>query len=223
MIEQNEIFDEVKDNTALWCGPDCVGADLAAAAGVAITNKLKAISVLPNAVAEVWPWLENTNVKIITRFIVNEKPEDDVMSGLVSHISASFRDGADGAIIFVRLCDLDRFVSTLSCVRDDLFFNKTLSIGLDINEINHDDWDSVFEKLKFVRVDSVTLVLSHDDGDKSDFVGRIYAMLNANIGDWGGALHFIVGENPARMDQVYRLTEQLRLNMVPKMLFWVNN
>lgn len=223
MIEQNDIFEEVKDNIALWCGAECAGADLAAAAGMAITHKLRAMSVLPGVVTQLWPWVENTNIKIITRFMVDRSPDDDFMSVLSSQISASFRDGADGAIIFVRFRDLKRFVSELTFIRDDLFFNKTLSIGIDINEIDSSDWESVFQILQTVHADSITLFLSHDDGDKSDFVGRVYAMLCANMGEWNGNLHFILGKNHTRVDQVYRLTEQLRFNMIPKMIFWVNN
>ena len=223
MMEENDIFDEIKDNMGLWCGADCMGSDLAAAAGMAITNKFNAMSVVSNAVAELWPWIENTNVKIISRFMVDDVLNDDFMSDLLSRISATFHDGANGVIVFVHLRDLQRFVSDLSYIRDDLFFNKTLSIGLDINEIDFDDWNNVFQNLQSVRADSLTLFLSHDDGDKSDFVGRVYAMLRANMGEWHGDLHFMLGKNHARMDQSYRLTEQLRFDMTQKMLFWINN
>lgn len=223
MIDENDIFNEIKDNTGLWCDTKCVGADLAAAAGMAITNKFRAISVVPGAVAELWPWIENTNIKIISRFMLDNAPDDDAMSNLASRISTSFHDGASGAIIFVRFDNLKRLTSELSYVRDDLFFNKTLSIGLDINEIDFDEWGDVFQNLQSVHADSLTLFLSRDDGDKSDFVGRVYAMLNTNMGDWHGVLHFMLGKNYARADQVYRLTEQLRFNMIPKMLFWINN
>ena len=223
MIEENDIFDEVKDNIGLWCDTECVGADLAAAAGMAITNKFHAMSVVSNAVMELWPWVENTDIKIISRFMVDDVSNDDFMSDLSSRISSAFHDGANGAIVFVHFRDLGRFVSDLAYIRDDLFFNKTLSIGLDINEIEFDDWDGVFQSLQSVRADSLTMFLSHDDGDKSDFVGRVYAMLRANMGEWHGGLHFMLGENHERMDQAYRLTEQLRFDMTQKMLFWINN
>ena len=223
MMEQNNFLDQVRDNMGLWCGANCVGADLAAAAGTAITNKLRAISILPGAITQLWPWIENTNVKIITRFMVDKSPDDAVMSDLSSRITGAFRDGADGAIVFVRARDMDRFVSELKFVRDDLFFNKTLSVGIDVNEINHDDWENVFGALRAVRADSLTLFLSHDDGDKSDFVGRVYAMLNTDMGDWHGELHFMLGENAARIDQSFRLVEQLRHDTVSKTLFWIDN
>lgn len=221
MIEQDEIFDEVKDNLGLWCETDCSGADLAAAAGVAISNKLHAVCVLPTVIAPIWAWLENTHVKIFGRFYIDGPVDDKFMSDFSSQVSTSFRNGGDGAIVFVRMRDMEQFLSELSCVRDDLFFNKILSIGLDINEIDNDDWENVFRMLQSVRADSLTLFMSHDDGDKSDFVGRVYAMLNANMGEWHGSIGFIAGDDVARVDQVYRLAGQMRFNMSQTMLFWV--
>jgi len=223
MIDKNEIFDEVKDNTGLWCATDCVGADLAAAAGVAITNKLRAVSVSSDAIAEIWPWVENTNIKIIARFMVEQDIDVDFMSNLSSKISSAFREGANGAIVFVHMRNMEHFITELKYIRDDLFFNKSLSIGLDINEIGHDDWESVFKMLQSVRADSLTLFLSNDDGDKSDFVGRVYAMLKANMADWHGTLSFIAGDNVVdRIDQFYRLAQLLRFDASQTMLFWVN-
>lgn len=221
MIDKQEIFTEIKDNLALLCGAGVMGADLAAVAGIAITNKLSAISVVPDAVAPIWAWLENTNVKIFSRFYVDKKIDENFMSDFSAQIATSFRDGADGATVFIKMRDLKQFVSELNCVRDDLFFNKTLAIGLDINEI--DDWGAVFELLRTIRADALTLFLSRDDGDKSDFVGRVYAMLNTDMGDWHGAIHLVSGKNIDRIDQVYRLTTQLRPNMVPKMMFFMEN
>lgn len=222
MIEQDDIFDEVKDNLGLWCAADCSGADLAAAAGMAITNKLRAVSVSVDAVAPLWAWLENTKVAIYSRFYVDKNLDDNFMSDLSSRISASFRDGADGAVIFVHMRDLELFAKELAYIRDDLFFNKTLAVGLDVNEIDCDDWEHVFKILQTIRADALTLFLSHDDGDKSDFVGRVYAMLNADWGDWHGALHFVAGDNMNRTDQMYRLVKELKFDRIPTMLFWTN-
>ena len=223
MIEQNEILDDVRGNLALMCDGGCSGADLAAVAGVAITNKLRAVSVLPTVVSQIWPWIENTNIKIITRFYVNGKIDDNFMSDFSSQVIASFRDGADGAMVFLHMRDVDRFVSELSYVRDDLFFNKILAIGIDICEIDASDWDGLFKLLRSVRADALTLFLSRDDGDKSDFVGRVYAMLTANMADWRGCVYFVPGNNIMRIDQFHRLTQQLRPNMAPTMMFFVNN
>ena len=195
MIDKSDIFDEVTDNLAMWCADDCFGADLADAAGVAITNKLHAVSVVPSAIDQLWAWLENTNVKIFGRFYIDSDIDDEFMSNFSMRVNASFRAGADGAIVFMHIGDLDKFVSNMSFIREDLFFNKTLSVGLDINEIGVADWHNVFGLLSTLRADSLTLFLSNDAGDKSDFVGRIYSMLDSDMGDWRGALYFVPGKN----------------------------
>ena len=222
MIEQNEIFEEVKDNIGLWCEEGCSGADLASAAGVAITNKLHTVCVAPTAIAPLWAWLENTNVHIFGRFMIDKHIDENIMSEFSSQVNMAFRNGADGALVCVHMRELEHFVSELMYIRDDLFFNKTLDIELDINEIDLADWEKIFRILQSVRADALTLFLSHDDGDKSDFVGRIYAMLNTNMADWHGALHFHLGQNIARIDQVYRLTSQIRPVCAPSILFWIN-
>ncbi len=223
MMDKSEIFAEVKDNLAMWCADSCSGADLAAAAGVTIENNLRAISVVPTAIEQLWAWLEKTNVKILGRFYIDSEIDDVFMSDFATRVNMSFHAGADGAIVFMHRKSLDEFVANMSYVRDDLFFNKILSVGLDINEIDYDDWKTVFALLNTLRVDALTLFLSNDDGDKSDFVGRIYSMLESDMGDWHGMLYFVPGKNVARIDQFYRLTEQIRTGMAQKMLFLVNN
>jgi len=223
MIEEKMIFNEVRDNISMICHDDCSGADLAAAAGKAISNKMRSICVAPNRVVDVWPWLEKTRVKIISRFFVNDSINDDVMSDLSGQISASFRDGADGAIVFVSMHDLPKFTAEIASIRDDLFFNKTFGIGIDIDEVDVFNWNELFGILRLLHANSLVLVFSNDAGNKSDFVGRIFAMLNASRGDWGGAVHFILGPNVMRIDQVYRLIQQVKPETISTTEFFVDN
>ena len=223
MISEKTIFDEVRDNISLLCRDDCVGADLAAAAGLTISNKMKSVCVTPNQVAEMWPWLEKTKIKIISRFTIDGAINDDFMSGLSEKVSRSFRDGADGAIVFVGMRDLQKFAAEIVNIRDDLFFNKTFNIGIDIDEVNVFDWDLLFGILHLVRADSLVLRFINDTGDKSDFVGRVFAMLNASRGDWGGAVNFVLGQNVVRIDQTFRLIQQIRPDTISKTEFFIDN
>lgn len=223
MIEEKSIFDEVHDNISMFCDDDCVGADLASAAGVVMSNKMRSICVAAKSVAEVWPWLEKTKVKILSRFFVNSTINCEFMSDLSEQISASFRDGANGAIVFVPLCNLPKFAAEISSVRDDLFFNKTLSIGVSIEEIGAFDWTELFGIMNLLRTDSLTLVFSDDTGNKSDFVGRVYGMLSASWGNWNGAVNFVLGQNIIRIDQVYRLIQQMKPELISKTEFFIDN
>ena len=223
MIEEKEIFNEVHNNISMMCQDDCAGADLASAVGLAISNKMKSVCVAPNQVVDVWPWVEKTRVKILSRFYINGAINDNSISDLSEKISTSFRDGADGTIVFVSLRDLPKFAAEIASVRNDLFFNKSFNIGIDINEINVFDWDNVFGILRLLRADSLVLVFDNDNGDKSDFVGRVFAMLNAPRGDWGGGVNFVLRQNVIRIDQAYRLIQQIKPDTLSKTEFFIDN
>ena len=223
MIEKQTIFNEIRNNISVYCRDDCVGADLAASVGDAIAHKIKSVCVAPNRVVDVWPWLEKTKIKIISRFYVDKPIDDDFMSDLSGNISASFRDGAHGAIIFLHMRDLPKFAAEISSIRDDLFFNKSFNVAIDINEVDVFDWAELFGILRIVRADSLILTFDNDDGDKSDFVGRVFAMLNSPRGNWAGVVNFMLGHNTIRADQAYRLIEKITPEMISKTEFFMDN
>jgi len=223
MINESAIFNEVRDNISMICRDECVGADLAAAIGDAISHKVRSVCVAPAAVPDVWPWLEKTKIKIISRFFVNDAINDDFMSNLSGNISASFRDGADGVMIFIGWRDLPKFAAEIASIRDDLFFNKSFNVAIDINEVNVFDWNELFGILRIIHADSLVLTFNNDNGDKSDFVGRVFAMLNAPRGDWGGAVNFVLGRNVVRIDQVFRLISSVLPDTISKTEFFIDN
>ncbi len=216
MIDAESILDNVKNHIALWCGGG-EETDLAASAFVAMDQNVDMVSVLPGAVATLWPWLERTRIKIMARFYVGAGGD---VSDLSRRINMTFKSGAHGAQVFLSRNDLDNFVDELHLIREDLFFNHDLAIGLDVSEINSDDWVHVFDALNKIRANSLILVLPRDDGDRSDFVGRIYAAMNA-WGMFGGALHFALGANFIRIDQAARLVSDMQPVLYERMRFFV--
>ena len=105
-------------------------------------------------------------------------------------------------------------------IRDDLFFNKNLSVGLDICKIEPEQWADVFGALNAISAASVIFVLSCDTGDKSDFVGRFYGALNA-MDTFRGDVHFAPLANPTRAEQVVRLIEQIRPEKLTNLRFFI--
>ncbi len=212
MIEITDMVDDVARQTGLWCPATDDAVDLARMADLVVSNNMGMISVGTSAVATVWPWLEGKNIKILPRFYVGagHSIRDADMSELAVNINAAFKRGASGAIIFVDMACLSDFVDMLRVVRDDLFFNKELAIGLNINEIGVDDWGRVFDAVARVRADSLVLALTKDTGEKSDFVGRVYGMLGAIADGTDFDICWVVGANPMRLEQVMRLTAAMR-------------
>lgn len=220
MIDRDFFFDDISENLALWCAADGADETLARAAETVVVRHMPLVSVAPDSVGRVWTWLEKMPVKIVARFYLNDKPGDNDFSDLAVRINTAFRHGAHGAQIFVQAKNLARFVDAISLVRDDLFFNKDLSVGLDINEIGAADWDGVFGALGKIRASAIILVMTRDAGDKSDFVGRVHAMLNV-WGTFGGDVHFALGGAMVRMEQAWRLIGAMRPALAARARFFV--
>lgn len=219
-MKQDDILLDVSES-AIWCGSELEPTDLARMASIAIEKHIPIISVAPVSVSIMWPWLENKNIKIFSRFYLKGHKIEDI-SNLSEEINQSFKQGADGAQIFVSMTDLNELVSLLYMIRDDLFFNKSLFIGLNINEINFCDWENVVNLVKKIRATGLMLVLPKDSGDKSDFVGRIYSLMESIIDDeYTPQLHFLLGNNFSRIEQVVRLTEAMHQNLLRSLKFFI--
>ena len=223
MIDTNAFLSEINARVGIWCGADTDGADLARMVQCATEWNADVLSVLPDAVPVIWPWIEDKPVNLLGRFYVNnDKIDENVMSDLTIKINQSFKSGASGAMVFVRYQHLRPMIDQVAIIRDDLFFNRELVIGLDICDIDSDDWVNLFRELKRINASAVCFVLTRDTGKKSDFVGRVYGMLNVWDSEFSGALHFALENRPERIDQARRLVESIRPELAKDLRFFVN-
>ncbi len=223
MIDIDNILGELRPHMGLWCPGGGEETDLAAMAEYIVANKIKMISAAADSVPTLWPWLENANVAINARFYLDAhvaRHAEKQISDLAARMNGLFKQGASGAQVFIRFADLELFVSQLHAIRDDLFFNKTLSIGVDIKEIGPYDWDRLFELADKINAASIMIAMPNDTGDKSDFVGRVYAALNAWNGAFRGDLHFALGQNFTRMEQAVRLVQAMRPELMANLRFF---
>lgn len=222
MIDVEKFFDEYKHGSALWCPVSCEGADLAKFADNVVSNGVSMVSVVPSAVATIWPWLEPFDVKIISRvYIDDKKVSEKHVSDITQVIKESFKYGAHGAQVFLPMAALAGLVDMTYWVKDDLFFDRDLIIGLNISEINPLDWNDVFENLRKIGANALMLVLPKDTGIKSDFVGKINAMLDAWHEDNQFDLHFMLGGNVSRIEQTLRLVESMQPELIKRLKFFV--
>ena len=221
MINIKEIFNDenIIKSVSLWLADSGDSSDLAGAAEYAAEMNIPLLSVAPGDVTVIWPWVEKLRVKIVSRF---DGLVGDAVSNLVVNIKSVFKQGADGAQVIVKLSDLNRFADSVASVRNDLFFNKSLSIGLDMFEVWPLNWENVFDVLKKLHASSLLLILTHDDMEKSDFTGRIYGALTAWDANPDMELHVMLGESWARAEQVYRLVAAIRPELLNKLKFFVS-
>lgn len=222
MIDMDEIFSDADKRIAVWCESAADTNDLAIMCESIVNNAVHLISVPPDVVPNVWAYLEKQKVKILTRYDFNplSKNIDSVMYDLGANITKICKTGANGVQIFVKMRDFEHFLDALQPVRNDLFFGHDLCIGLDTEDLDMNNLDLMFQKLRDIRANSLVLTLNEDMGNRSDFVGRIYALLQKF--DFDGELHFILGNNFDRIDQVIRLTECLRPELGDRLRFFLD-
>lgn len=222
MIEINEIFSDSDKRLALWCDNVLDTNDLAAMADYIIKSDMHLISVPPEMVSLIWVYLEKFKVKIYTRFAVslNSKNIDDYMYDLATNITGVCKKGADGIQLSISMHDFESFVDKILPVRDDLFFGHDLSIIMDTEDIDINNWHFLFQKLRNLHIKALALTLKEDMKNRSDFVGRIYGMLQN--WDVDCELHFILNNSLERMDQVIRLVECEKPELAEKLRFFLD-
>lgn len=222
-MERIAIFDELKDMAGFWCPSGADAGDLARSVEFVTEKKLNVISVVPDSVPTIWPWLEDRFVKIMTRFYLPDKKVTETqISDITIRINNVFKQGAHGAQIFMPYDALADLVEQTHIIRDDLFFDKELSIGIDIGDVDVFEWEKLFEDLRKINASSVLFVFTKDTGKKSDFVGRIYAMLNAWSDNNNFDLHFAFGPKFMRIEQAWRLVECMKPGLIPRVKFFVS-
>ena len=222
MIEMNEIFSDSDKRLAWWCDSVEDTNDLAKIADDIIRNDIHLISVPSELVPLMWVYLEKSDVKILTRFVFAplQKNSDSEMYDLSANITRVIKQGASGVQVFTVKQHFEKFVEDISSVRDDLFFGHDLCVAMDIEDVGINDWPIVFQKLRDIRINALVLTLNEDTKYRSDFVGRVYGMLQNWSGDF--ELHFELHNNFDRMDQVIRLVESERPELSNKLKFFLD-
>ena len=222
MKKLEPLFQEINCSHAFWVG-DSDREYLAQIADFIVNQKFKIVSVPFDVVGQIWPWVENQNIKIITRFSVDATHDMDfVVSDFSQNVSTMFRHGANGVQVFIPIRLLQNFVAGLMPVRDNLFFARFLSVALDISQIKVDMWDDVFSAVRTLRPNALLITSTGDDFDRSsDFVGRIFTMLEK--WDTDADLHLMFEKNTMKMIQTIRLVQKMRPDLMKKLTVFVRS
>ncbi len=208
---------------AVWCKSDVDNADLALVADCIASKNVMLVSVVPEYVGVMWPWLEKNPVKIMARFFINEKKiTEKNISDLTIRIKNTLRQGASGAQVFVPYRLFADLVEQVYVVRDDLFFDKDLAIGINIYDINPFDWTDLYRNLRRVNASTLVLVLGPKDAQKKDFVGKIFAMMDMWDDKNKFDLHFVYGPSYSCMESTLRMIQKMHPELVNRIKFFVN-
>lgn len=223
MIKPDVIFDDIHDITALWVNDDTDATELVEIANVAIDRNIQFVSMPRTATKTFWPWIENTNVKILNRFdfsVPGNQDLDAVVSDFATNVNSAFRDGAHGIQIFMPVTKISDFVDAILPIKNDLFFDRYISVAIDVDNMQGTDWGVIFNQLSKIRPNSV-LIFGNIDvfNPKSDFAGRIFGMLE----NWNSNadLHLMFGKNMLRVSQVLRLVQKMRPELEKNMRVFI--
>lgn len=214
------LFQEIDCPRAFWVA-DVDQEYLPQVADFIVRQGFPVLSAPANLVRQVWPWIEHNDIKIINRCFFDATDDvDAAISKFALDVSNGARNGADGVQVFVSANKLSDFVTALKPLRDDLFFDRFFSIGLDISEINIDMWDGIFDSLRAVHANAVLIMAQGDDFDRSsDFVGRVFTMLEKWNCD--ADLHMMFGKNTMQIIQTIRLVQKMRPDLIKKLMVFV--
>jgi len=221
MIDINEIFLDSDKRIALWCDEVQDTNDLAVMCENIMESGVDLISVAPDMVRNMWVYLEKSHVKILTRynFTSNNKNIDNDIADLAKNIINICKSGANGVQIFLKMSGFEYFCDKILPVKEDLFFGKDLCVALDIEDVDINNWDMIFQKLRDIKANTLILTLNEDMGVRSDFVGRVYGMLKN--WDFNGNLHFMLHNDYDRIDQVIRLIESEKTELKDYIKFFL--
>lgn len=222
MKKLEPLFQEMNCSHAFWV-TDFDREYLPRVADFIVQQDFSVLSAPSDFVELLWPWVESKNVKIITRFVIEAKSDfDSVVSEFAAKVSSVFRGGASGIQIFISPRALGDFVTALKPVRDDLFFDRFLSVGLSIDEIKVDMWDGVFGALQTLRPNAILITSDGDEFDRSsDFAGRVFTMLEK--WDTDADLHLMFGKNTMKLIQTIRLVQKMRPDLMKKLTVFVRD
>ena len=102
MISTETFFEKIKHRMILWCNAVTDAGDMALVAQYVLDNNFKVISLVPDSVPVMWPWLEHENVQIWARFyLADKKITEQQISDVTVRINTVLKQGADGAQVFL--------------------------------------------------------------------------------------------------------------------------
>ncbi|MCR4917342.1 MAG: hypothetical protein K5912_00160 [Alphaproteobacteria bacterium] len=219
IIKTDYLFENINDIVALWLqNQELDNSVLVRVSDIAIENNVSKMSVPTGVVERIWPWLEKNRINLVVRFDFANFYDGDLdlaVSNIAKDISLEFRHGASGVQILLSKSNIDAFVNGILPIRQDLFFGKDFSVAMNIGDCGVSDWPKIFDALNKIRADSLLLIAKGEKFDaKSDFVGRIYAMLE----NWNtsSGLAVMFGKNMMRVGQTIRLLKKMRPELVRK-------
>ncbi len=217
MIDFSDTLEGLRGRIALSCADRMDARSLIFAADNAARMRAAAVSCDPDSVNMMWTWLEKSKIKIFARISASDK--DIEVQKIAAAIHNAFKKGAAGVQLIASPAMHEKLAESLSPIAADLFFGRELILTLDLDDVAPDDWPSIFNSLKIMGGAGLGLLVS-----KSDYTASaIYGMLDYPDSGFCGALHIISKDSePGVIEDSWRLTKKIRPELVPGIVFFID-
>lgn len=196
--------------------------DLALIAQKIKENNIKTISLHPNNISFIWNSFEKDALSpiIFARYKFDAKKNiDTAISELAQNIVSAYKSGATGVDVFIDVSDIENFVNGIKNIQNDLFFGHKFCISCDVLQINTENRDFVFNKLKELNLNKINFTCGNTND--SDFTGNLYGILN----DWNENYNiwFSFDNDYKKIDKAYRLMALLQPKLLENVCFFVKD
>lgn len=221
MIEENEKKVKKDKNTAVWYNGDLDELKIAYLANDILVNGVTEVSVKPECIGYLWPYLEKEQVHILTRyyFSIQDNDVEKAIYNLSKSVTEFNGQGAIETQIFVSVCDFECFVENIINIRDDLFFNHKLCIALYLEDIEVLNIERLFYLLRYVKADAVLFSDKNTEIDDNVFIAKIYSLIQ----EWNfdGNIYFSLRNDEKKVSLIKVLLEYSEPELLDKTVFFL--
>ena len=235
-INRSNSLNQIQAITDVWCdaAPGCTAAPdaggCASAADAALRIGADRIAVPAAAVHLTWAWLENKGIEILAVMDGGGFKEDGQGAEKLSeHIRSVLKKGADGIMLCAwaggkirTAARIFEIADALAPVRNDLFFEKKLFVGMSLENIEPLDWPDIFRNLKKMGADGVLFSLTPVSGKGKNIAGKIFGALENWDCGFAGRIMFLA-DSPADIESALRLVEKIKPDFVKKLRFFIRH
>ena len=206
----------INKSLALECESVSDETDLLSLSNEILSSNIKLISILPSMLKVIWSCLEKNDIEIFVRLY---EYEYENISDFIKYISNVYKMGATGVQLFIKKDKLISLIPDFLAIKANLFYNKKLSICFELNDFSINSWSDIFLNLRKLEPSSILLNYKKERDD--DFPGLIYGFLDTFDDNFKGEVYFSIGNSSLRVEQVWRLVEKLKPDLLDRIKFFI--
>ncbi|MDR0319154.1 MAG: hypothetical protein LBH81_00220 [Rickettsiales bacterium] len=195
---------DIRPHLDLCCWTPADATELIGAAGTAARMGIPRISVAAASVPAVWSWLEKSPVALSAMVAWNSAKMGT--ADLVREITLPLKRGADQVQLYAKWKDLPKLSDALREIRDEIFFDKKLSLALSLDDVPYNGWLDAFKYAKELRADNIMLIAKSIKTLDSKYFNFLDSLEG---GEPWGVEACVASDAVKPLEDIFRLTKKM--------------